>query len=107
MPGIAGIISNRLTPENCAELNSMIRCLLHEDFYESGVFINEKAGLAVGWVSYPGSFSDCMPAWNEDESVCLIFTGEDYRDRSEINRLRTEGHQFSAQNAGYLVHLYE
>jgi asparagine synthase (glutamine-hydrolysing) len=107
MPGIAGIIGNRLNPGDRAELDSMIRCLLQEDFYKFGTFISEEAGLAVGWVTHPGSFSDCMPVWNEEKNVCLIFTGEDYRDRSGLDRLRTEGHQFSAQNASYLVHQYE
>src|SRR6267143_2920439 len=95
MPGIAGIINNGLNPGNRAELDSMVRCLLHEDFYKSGTLISEEAGLAVGWVSHPGSFSDCMPVWNEAKNVCLVFTGEDYQDRSWIERLRTEGHQFS------------
>jgi asparagine synthase (glutamine-hydrolysing) len=107
MPGIAGIINNGLNPGNRAELDSMVRCLLHEDFYKSGTLISEEAGLAVGWVSHPGSFSDCMPVWNEAKNVCLVFTGEDYQDRSWIDRLRTEGHQFCAQNASYLIHLYE
>src|SRR5258708_33402486 len=107
MPGIAGIINNGLNPGNRAELDSMVSCLLHEDFYKFGTFISEEAGLAVGWVSHPGSFSDCMPVWNEAKNVCLVFTGEDYQDRSWIERFRTEGHQFSAQNASYLVHLYE
>jgi len=48
-----------------------------------------------------------MPIWNEEKSICLIFSGEDYQDRTGIDRLRTEGHHFSAQNASYLVHLYE
>jgi asparagine synthase (glutamine-hydrolysing) len=107
MPGIAGIIGKGLHPENRAEIDSMIQCMLHEDFYKSGTFISEEAGVAVGWVSHPGSFSDCMPVWNEDKSVFFIFSGEDYQDRSGIDRLRTEGHEFSAQNASYLVHLYE
>jgi asparagine synthase (glutamine-hydrolysing) len=107
MPGITGIISKGLNQENRAELDSMIQCLLHEDFYKSGALINEEAGLAVGWVSHPGSFSDCMPVWNEDKNVLLVFTGEDYQDRSTIDRLRSEGHQFDAGNASYLVHLYE
>src|SRR5271166_968925 len=107
MPGIAGIISNGLNPGDRAELDSMIRCLLHEDFHKFGTFISEEAGLAVGWVTHPGSFSDCMPVWNEEKNVCLIFTGEDYRDCSGLDRLRTEGHQFSPQNASYLVHQYE
>src|SRR5271165_798693 len=107
MPGIAGIISNGRNPGSRSELDLMIRCMLHEDFYKSGAFISEEAGLAVGWVTHPGSFSDCMPVWNEDKNVCLIFNGEDYQDRSRIDRLRKEGRQFSGQNASYVVHLYE
>ena len=107
MPGIAGIISSGLNLGNRAELDSMVRCLLHEDFYKSGTFISEAAGVAVGWVSHPGSFLDCLPVWNEDRDVCLIFSGEDYQDRTGIDRLRTEGHECSAENASYLVHLYE
>jgi asparagine synthase (glutamine-hydrolysing) len=107
MPAITGIISNRLSPENRIELDSMIKSLLHEDFYRSGSLVNEEAGVAIGWVSYPGSFSDCMPVWNEDKNVLLVFTGEDYQDRVGIKRLRAEGHEFNAQNASYLVHLYE
>src|SRR6516225_2647313 len=107
MPGIAGIISNRLNPGNRAELDSMIQCMRHENYYKSGKFFSEEGGVAAGWVSHPGSFSDCMPAWNEAKNVCLVFTGEEYQDRTGIDRLRTEGRRFSAQNASYLVHLYE
>src|SRR5215471_7408618 len=107
MPGIAGIIGNPLNREDCAAVDSMVQCMLHENFYQWGTFISEQAGVGIGWVSHPGAFSDCMPVWNEEKNVCLIFTGEDYQDRSEIDRLRTEGHEFNVQNASYLVHLYE
>jgi asparagine synthase (glutamine-hydrolysing) len=85
----------------------MIKSLLHEDFYKSGSLVNEGAGVAIGWVSHPGSFSDCMPVWNENKTVLLVFTGEDYQDQARIERLRGEGHEFDSRNAGYLVHLYE
>jgi asparagine synthase (glutamine-hydrolysing) len=107
MPGITGIISKRLSAENRAQLDSMLKSLLHEDFYKSGSLVNEQAGVAVGWVSHPGSFSDCMPVWNEHKNVLLVFTGEDYQDRKRIERLRAEGHEFNSRNASYLVHLYE
>jgi asparagine synthase (glutamine-hydrolysing) len=85
----------------------MIKSLLHEDFYKSGSLVNEEAGVAIGWVSHPGSFSDCMPVWNENKTVLLVFTGEDYQDQARIERLRAEGHEFDSRNASYLVHLYE
>jgi asparagine synthase (glutamine-hydrolysing) len=85
----------------------MLGGLLHEDFYESGTFISEEVGVAVGWASHPGSFSDGMPVWNEDRSVCLVFTGEDYREKAEIDRLRAEGDRRNGQPANYLINLYE
>jgi hypothetical protein len=75
MPGITGIISNRLTAENRTQLDSMLKSLLHEDFYKSGSLVNEEAGVAVGWASHPGYFSFCMPVWNEDNNILLVFTG--------------------------------
>jgi asparagine synthase (glutamine-hydrolysing) len=107
MPGITGIISPRQHPESRAELGGMIRCLQHESFYNSGTFVSNDAGVAVGWVSYPGSFSDCMPVWNEDKNVCLILTGEDYQDRSGIDRVRPSRNQVDTWDATYLVCLYE
>jgi asparagine synthase (glutamine-hydrolysing) len=107
MPGIAGIIGQGLNPEHRAQLDSMVRCLLHESFYNFGTFTSEEVGVAAGWVSHAGSFSDCMPVWNEDKTICLIYTGEDYQEPSLINRLRIEGHEFNAQDASYIVHLYE
>src|SRR5271166_3405802 len=107
MSGIVGIIDARSRRQNRRELDLMVACILHESFYTSGTFVNEQLGLSVGWAAHPGSFSDCMPVWNEEKSICLIFNGEDYQDRSRIDRLRTEGHQFSGQNASYVVHLYE
>jgi asparagine synthase (glutamine-hydrolysing) len=85
----------------------MVRCLVHEAFHESGTFVSDEVGVAIGWVSHAGVFSDGMPVWNEERNICFILTGEDYQDRAAIDRLRAEGHQFSAQNASYLVHLYE
>jgi asparagine synthase (glutamine-hydrolysing) len=107
MPGIVGIIGTHLLPDHPAVLRTMLGGLLHEDFYESGTFISEEVGVAVGWASHPGSFSDGMPVWNEDRSVCLVFTGEDYREKAEIDRLRAEGDRRNGQPANYLINLYE
>ncbi len=107
MPGIAGIINTRCSLENRTQLDAMVGCMLHEKSYISGSFINEQLGLCVGWVSHTGSFSACMPVWNEEENIGLIFSGEDFRDRSEIDQLRSKGHRFESTNASYLLHFYE
>ena len=107
MPGIVGIISNSKRLADRADIDAMVECMLHEKFYLSGTFVNEQLGLSAGWVSHSGSFSDCMPIWNEAKDIYLIFSGEDFRDHSEIDLLRTKGHEFDSTNANYLVHLYE
>src|SRR5271157_2829579 len=107
MPGIVGIINTRSRRENQGALDSMIQCMLHEKFYRSGTFVNERLGLSVGWVSHAGSFSDCMPTWNEERNICLIFSGEDYPDGISVRRLQNGHQQLNGQKAGYLVDLYE
>jgi asparagine synthase (glutamine-hydrolysing) len=107
MPGITGIIGHGFPDKKKAELNQMVQCMIHESFYMWGTYVDEHLGICIGWISHKGSFSDCMPIWNEEKDVCLIFSGEDFTDSKEIQRLRTEGHVFRAENAEYLVHLYE
>jgi len=107
MPGITGII--RRQPYEGAEkdLNLMIEAMRHEKFYCSGQYTNKALGICVGWVGHQGSFSDCLPIWNEQKDVCLIFCGETFNSKEDAESLKLRGHQFEAGNASYLVHLYE
>jgi asparagine synthase (glutamine-hydrolysing) len=108
MPGIAGIITkigNGHESKNNIEL--MIKRMLHEKYYSSGTYLNGEMGVSVGWVCHKGSFSDCLPIWNERKNICLIFSGENFIDESEVLALKARGHQFSSADASYIVHLYE
>jgi asparagine synthase (glutamine-hydrolysing) len=107
MPGIVGIIGGGSPKGNASELRRMMDCMMHEPFYTSGTYVNERLGLWVGWINHSGSFTDCMPVWNETNDICLIFSGENFVDQSETDHLRLQGHQFDMDNATYLVHLYE
>src|SRR3989339_6259 len=107
MPGIAGIIGKSSVEENAIALRRMMKCLMHEQFYTTGTYINERVGLWVGWVDHVGSFSDCMPVWNEANNVCLIYSGENFTEKNITERLRSQGHKFDPRDASYLVHLYE
>ena len=107
MPGIVGIIGITYPEKNSIAIREMVRCMMHEPFYTSGTYINEQLGLWLGWVSHSGSFSDCMPVWNETKNICLIFSGEDFREPGELQSLRARDHNFSTDDASYLVHLYE
>ena len=107
MPGIAGIIGTGAPGENENRLREMLKCMMHEEFYSSGTYINEQLDLWVGWVTQKGSFSARNPIWNEKKDVCLIFSGEEFADLHAINSLRLRGHNFESGDASYLVHLYE
>src|SRR6266540_1533119 len=107
MPGIVGIISQRRSEQYSDLVKSMAKCLMHESFYTGGTYVNEELGLWLGWVNHEGSFSDCLPIWNEKNDICLFFSGEDFADQADIDALRTRGHKFGSDDASYLVHLYE
>jgi len=107
MPGIAGFISHIRQDRQETLLNQMVQSMVHEPFHTSGYQLCAQLGVGIGWVALGNSFSDCMPIWNERKDVCLIYSGEDYRDPAEIETLRARGHSFDRGNASYLVHLYE
>src|SRR6266545_3287706 len=107
MPGIVGIISQRRSEQYSDLVKSMAKCLMHESFYTGGTYVNEELGLWLGWVNHEGSFSDCLPIWNEKNDICLLFSGEDFADQADFDAVRTRGHKFGSDDASYLVHLYE
>jgi len=107
MPGIVGIVSQRPSEDHDTLVKSMAKCLVHEPFYTDGTYINKELGLWSGWACHQGAFADCLPIWNEKKDICLLFSGEDFTDRADIDALRMSGHEFSSDNASYLVHLYE
>ena len=108
MPGITGIIrKNPHTKAGDAQLEAMLRCMLHECSYVYGKHVNKSLGLWAGWVCHAGSFADCMPVWNENRDVALLFSGEHFADPSEIASLKARGHEILREDASQLVHLYE
>ena len=107
MPGIAGIISKSYGEKRRKDLGFMIEQMVHEPFYVTGSYMNDQLGLYAGWVCIKGSFSDCMPVFNEKKDICLLFSGENFTDREMLDSLRSRGHEIDSENAGYIVHLYE
>jgi asparagine synthase (glutamine-hydrolysing) len=107
MPGITGIIGAGSAVERHQQVLAMTQSLVHEKFYKSGTFTDESLGLAVGWACHEGTFADCMPIWNEARNICLIFSGDDFADPRQVSALQQKGHQFTANDASYLVHQYE
>src|SRR5262245_22741972 len=96
MPGITGIIRKLCYPEMDRDLNLMIDAMRHESRYSSGRYADKELGIGVGWVSHPGSFSDCMPLVSRSDDIVLIFHGESYS--------ASPGHG-RTPNASYLMDL--
>ena len=107
MPGLAFIISRRPKSENTLRLQQMLDSMKHESFYSSGTYINEDAGIYIGWVCPPGSYCDCMPISNETKDRLLFFYGEEQADPEDFDLLRKRGHVLPEENAAYVLHLSE
>lgn len=107
MPGIVGMIRKRIAGNEEAVLDAMLGALRHEPFYTTATHIDGPSGVWLGQAAIGGSFSDCMPVANETKDVVLVLAGECYLDHSVLRDLSARGHEFNAENASFLVHLYE
>ncbi len=107
MPGIAGVIAKSVSREDKSKVDLMVQSLVHEPTYTSGSLMDGNLGIAVGWTSHLGSFSDCCPIWNENRDVCLVFSGENLAEPGVAAELKAKGHAFSPDDASFLVHWYE
>jgi len=107
VPGIVGIIGKGAEGPQQFAFESMLKCMLHEQFYSSGSYVNNAIGLRVGWTGFKSSYSACLPIWNEKHDVCLIFSGDHYADRKEKDQLRNRGHESNSKDVSHLMHLYE
>jgi asparagine synthase (glutamine-hydrolysing) len=107
MPGIAGIITRIPRVEAERQLLRMVRVLKHEEFYVTGIHIDESLGAYVGWTARRGSFADGMPLRNEHGDVVLIYSGEEFPHPDARSRLKQRGHMMFATGPSYLVHAYE
>ena len=107
MPGLVGLITKQPASEARAQLTTMLKAIQYEAFYGSGTWTDEFLGVYVGWTMIKGSFADGMPITNERGDRCVIFSGEEYPDRHNIEQLRCRGHHMGAMESAYLVHLYE
>lgn len=107
MPGIVGIISKNPNEKNKSDVQGMVKTMLHEQFYVSGTYDDDRLHAHVGWIVHEGSFSDCMPVLNEKKNIALIYQGENFTDKQTFDQLKSKNHKFDNSNASYLIHLYE
>jgi len=107
MPGIVGLITKKPREWAVPQLQRMVKSICHESFYNTGTWIDESMGIYVGWTVQKNSFADGMPLQNEQKSVTLIFSGEEFPDPAAVRQLKERGHSFDSDSPSYLVHMYE
>ena len=107
MPGLVGIVSSSSIEQNRRDLQIMIGSMMHEPSYRKREYIDEEAGLYLGAISHQGATDDCMPVFNEERDIILIFSGETFTDTENVQSLARRGHDFKQNSVEYLVHLYE
>ena len=107
MPGILGLITRKPREAAVRELLQMGKAMCHENFYVTGIWVDESLGVYVGWVERKGSFCEEMPLENERKDVVLVFSGEEFPEPGTPQHLKERGHHLNESQASYLVHLYE
>jgi asparagine synthase (glutamine-hydrolysing) len=107
MPGIVGLITSMPRERAERELSGMVETLRHEQSYATGIWLDERHGVYVGWAARKNSFSDGMPLANERGDVVLVFSGEEYPEPDTASRLKKQGHCRKMDGHCYLVRLYE
>src|SRR5690349_16379204 len=107
MPGIVGVVTKAPRAGVEREVSRMVSAIRHEPSYSIGQWADESLGIYVGWAARKDSFADQMPLRNEDASVVLVFSGQEFPDPGTPARLRQRGHAVERDGPSYLVHLYE
>jgi len=107
MPGIVGLITKMPREKAEAELGLMLAVMRHETCDRTGTWVDESAGVYVGWTSRKHPFSEQLPICNEKGDVVLVFSGEEFPEPETICYLKRRGHHFRDTGPSYLVHAYE
>lgn len=107
MPGICGIIGSLSSGVATTAVQAMIECMLHDPSYVSGSFTDTEQNCCIGWTNLKGSFSSCLPIWNERKDIALFFYGETFLPDQLILELKQRHSISDVFDARWLVHLYE
>lgn len=109
MCGFAGYITTEGTGENYKEnLIEMMNAIAHRGPDDSGLHMDDMAGLGFRRLSIIGIENGKQPMYNEDGSIVVTFNGEIYNYQSIKKELMDKGHIFKTDaDTEVLVHGYE
>jgi asparagine synthase (glutamine-hydrolysing) len=77
MPGIVGLVTRMPRQRAERELHRMVAILRHEEFYETGTWLDESLGVYLGWSARRDSASARLPLRDETGSIALVLSGEE------------------------------
>jgi asparagine synthase (glutamine-hydrolysing) len=104
VPGITGLISSDRA--NLRKVETMLLPMCTGMAETTGRYENSVLSLAAGWVEGIRT-RGLLPAWNEDHTIGVIFSGAEFAAAAKSDYLRKRGHQIEDFQAGMLPHLYE
>jgi asparagine synthase (glutamine-hydrolysing) len=103
MPGIVGLITRMGRERAEPQLKRMVESLRHEAFYEAGTWVDETAGIYVGWVGKKNIFPGGRPIENGRGDKVLFFSGEEFSGSATTPFFEKNGHGPAAQPSSYLI----
>ncbi len=109
MCGIVGTFTCRTPPGvDPVVIEHMTAMLRHRGPDESGLYVDDHAGLGQCRLSIIDLSSGTQPLHNEDESLWIVYNGEVYNYRELRRDLIQRGHRFyTATDTEVILHLYE
>lgn len=109
MCGIAGIFHTRPRgPVSEELLTRMISVLGHRGPDESGLYLDDHAGLGHARLSIIDLACGSQPIRNEDGTLWIVYNGEIFNYLELREELVSKGHRFrTATDTEVLLHLYE
>lgn len=106
MPGIVGIITKMPRERVERQLEKMVQTLHHEDFYSTGTWTDETAGVYIGWITRDQSFPGGRPLESEQGDKVLFLSGEEFSGEGTPFYER-KGDEKSNRRGSYLVEMAE
>jgi asparagine synthase (glutamine-hydrolysing) len=106
--GIAGIVGQRGTVIEAADVQRMCRTIVHRGPDDEGVYAQGPVGLGMRRLSIIDLAGGKQPIHNEDRTVWVVFNGEIYNFPELRRELEARGHRFyTHSDTEVIVHLYE
>jgi asparagine synthase (glutamine-hydrolysing) len=89
-------------------LRRMVEVLAHRGPDETGLYIDDRAGLGHARLSIIDLAGGVQPIHNEDESLWIVYNGEVYNYPELRSQLQQQGHRFyTATDTEVILHFYE